>query len=122
MTYSFRPLSRIFSFAGLAAISMGLVLADADPDRITETFAGAGGRGPYFLAWRNFTPGTERVNRNGLRQYRQKDYLIDYASGTLAFTGPVSPGDSIEVEYLKGNAQANTAGAYVPTVRLMERG
>lgn len=91
-------------------------------ERILERFDGKGGRGPYFLAWRGFTPGSERVTRNGFRLYRQQDYWVDYAAGTFALLITPSPADEIRVEYRRGSAQANTSTGIAPTVRLFDSG
>jgi hypothetical protein len=85
--------------------------ATAPGTYLTREFLGQEGKqGPYALAPPDtagsvggVVPGSERVWLDGaaLRRGESEDYLIDYAGGTLAFTGkhPVTAYSEITVEY-----------------------
>ncbi len=121
---TFRPLPLLVFTALAAGCGFGprrAALADAPPERVAERFSGQGGRGPYFLAWRGFTPGSERVTRNGSRLYRQSDYTLDYGAGVLTFNAAPGLTDGIEIEYRVGAAQPNTVAAPA-TVNLLASG
>ncbi len=70
------------------------------------TFAGETGKqGPYFLGESgiHIVPGSEKVYLNGvlLKRGREKDYYVDYETGSITFTPkrPISSRDRITVEF-----------------------
>ena len=96
----------------------------ADVRTATDSFVGNGRRGPFVLSWRGIQRGSEVVTVNGIRQFRDRDYLVDPDGGLLVFDMPLQPGDSVRIQYNydAATAKRNSATAINPTFNLLSRG
>lgn len=65
----------------------------------SEVLPGNGTRAGYMLGHGNVITGSEWVDIGTKHGARNRDYTIDYASGTLFFTEPVSRMSSVRVDY-----------------------
>lgn len=65
----------------------------------SELLPGNGTRAGYVLGHGSIIPESEWVYVGARRAQRNKDYTIDYASGSLFFTEPVRKMDSVRVDY-----------------------
>ncbi len=83
---------------------------------VVDVMLGKNMKGPYYLSWRPVEQGTENVQLNGRRLQRDKDYTIDYASGTIAFTEAVDSKSIIRIEYSRDPQKAvqNTTPTVLP--------
>lgn len=88
------------------AIGRAAVPESAAAVATTEVLPGNGSRAGYVLGHSSVVPESEWVYVGARRAIRNKDYTIDYASGTLFFTEPVRSTDSVRVDY-----------RYVPSAR-----
>ena len=73
--------------------------ADDPGATATEVLPGNGTRAGYMLGHGNVIPGSEWVDVGARHGARNRDYTIDYASGSLFFTEPVSSMNSVRVDY-----------------------
>lgn len=65
----------------------------------SEILPGNGTRAGYMLSHGSVIPGSEWVDIGTRHGVRNRDYVIDYASGALFFTDPVPQSSSIRVDY-----------------------
>jgi hypothetical protein len=65
----------------------------------TDVVFGRSLKGPYLLSWKGIRPGSEAVLRNGLTQFRERDYTLDAANGTLTFVTPLRAEEIARVSY-----------------------
>ncbi|MCS7309174.1 MAG: hypothetical protein NZ741_03025 [Armatimonadetes bacterium] len=84
-----------------------------------DLLRGNGTRAGYLLRYGNLVPESERVTVDARTLQRNKDYTIDYATGTLYFTEPVRPSQTIRVyyRYLPGSGEQRGL-LQAPAVRL----
>ena len=73
--------------------------ADDPGTTASEVLPGNGTRAGYMLGHGNVVSGSEWVDIGSKHGARNRDYTIDYASGALFFTEPVSQMDSVRVDY-----------------------
>lgn len=64
-----------------------------------DVLPGNGSRAGYMLSHGNIISGSECVYIGPMHGARNRDYTIDYTSGTLFFTEPVRQMDSVRVDY-----------------------
>lgn len=98
------------------AIARAAVPESAAAVATTELLPGNGSRAGYVLGHGSVVPESEWVYVGARRAMRNKDYTIDYASGTLFFTEPVRRTDSVRVDYryvpsAKGERSVASPGA-----------
>jgi len=65
----------------------------------SEILPGNGTRAGYMLSHGSVMPGSEWVDIDAHHGVRNRDYAIDYASGAIFFTEPVSTSGSVRVDY-----------------------
>lgn len=72
-----------------------------------DLLRGNGTRAGYLLRYGNIVPDSERVTVDARTLQRDRDYTIDYGTGTLYFTEPVRPTQTIRVyyRYLPGSGE-----------------
>jgi hypothetical protein len=75
--------------------SVGAQVGQASADLLR----GNGTRAGYLLRYGNIVPESERVMVDARTLQRNRDYTIDYATGTIYFTEPVRPSQTIRVQY-----------------------
>jgi len=88
--------------AGGASAPAQTTLAISSPksfDTASEVLFGRGVRGPYSLSWKPVNQFTETLLVDGRIAQRDFDYEMDYASGVVTFSAPVSSRSMIRVEY-----------------------
>ena len=71
--------------------------------QVATRLVGNGTAGPYQLEGRFILEGTEKVKKDGLLLQGDRDYSIDYDRGTITFPFPLSPADTLLVNYEKLN-------------------
>ena len=64
-----------------------------------DLLRGNGTRAGYLLRYGNIVPESERVTVDARTLQRNRDYTIDYTTGTLFFTEPVRTSQTIRVQY-----------------------
>ncbi|MGQ9790026.1 MAG: hypothetical protein ACUVR7_05145 [Armatimonadota bacterium] len=64
-----------------------------------DLLRGNGTRAGYLLRYGNIVPESERVMVDARTLQRNRDYFIDYATGTISFTEPVRTSQTIRVQY-----------------------
>jgi len=64
-----------------------------------ETLRGNGTCAGYILSHGSIIPGSDSITVGGSKKVRNRDYTIDYASGTLMFTEPVAQSQSVTASY-----------------------
>lgn len=64
-----------------------------------DLLRGNGTRAGYLLRYGNIVPESERVTVDARTLQRNRDYTIDYATGTLYFTEPVRTSQTVRVHY-----------------------
>ncbi|NCO36712.1 MAG: hypothetical protein GW893_23000 [Armatimonadetes bacterium] len=69
------------------------------PIREREDFSGQNSPGPYALTFRPIVEGSEQITINAVLQVPDRDYEINYVSGTITFVRPVAYSSLIVVEY-----------------------
>ncbi|MCC6442127.1 MAG: hypothetical protein IT210_01585 [Armatimonadetes bacterium] len=75
---------------------------DAQTERgadATDILRGNGTRSGYLLSHGNVYARSESVSVNGMRKVRDRDYVIDYTTGSITFMDGVSTYQSIRVSY-----------------------
>lgn len=88
----------------------------------TELLPGNGTRAGYMLGHGNLITESEWVSIGAKRAARNRDYTIDYESGMLFFTEPVSTMNTVQVDYrysAKGGAERKQA---TPSMMAMKFG
>ncbi len=86
--------------------------ASDDGVMTTELLPGNGTRAGYMLGRGNVIPESEWVSIGAKRAARNRDYTIDYESGTLFFTEPISTMNTVQVDYrysAKGGTERKSA-------------
>ncbi|MFH1336047.1 MAG: hypothetical protein ABII96_05975, partial [Candidatus Zixiibacteriota bacterium] len=68
---------------------------------VSARLIGNGSSGPYQLGDGYILEGTEEVKRNGLLLHPDSDYSLNYDLGLISFSSPVSPQDTIQINYTK---------------------
>ena len=111
----FRPGSRlrVLSLAACSILALFLlppsfstVRAAEQPSLSTHVatrLVGNGTAGPYQLEGHFILQGTEQVRKGGLLLEGERDYVIDYDYGTITFSFPLLPADTLLVNYQKLN-------------------
>ena len=84
----------------------------------SEVLPGNGTRAGYMLGHGNVISGSEWVDIGPRHGTRNRDYTIDYASGTLFFTDPVSQMDSIRVDYRYSSKAQTSSSTGTPMVAM----
>jgi hypothetical protein len=64
-----------------------------------DLLRGNGTRAGYLLRYGNIVPDSERVMVDARTLQRNRDYMIDYATGAIYFTEPVRTSQTIRVHY-----------------------
>ncbi|MER3474680.1 MAG: hypothetical protein C4335_11755 [Armatimonadota bacterium] len=64
-----------------------------------DLLRGNGTRAGYLLRYGNIVPESERVMVDARTLQRNRDYVIDYTTGTISFTEPVRTSQTIRVQY-----------------------
>lgn len=112
--------TQVNAFADVSAKAATAEESKEEGVMASELLAGNGTRAGYMLGHGSVIPGSEWVAIGAKRATRNRDYSIDYASGTLFFTEPVKQRDSIQVDYrysAKGGAERNAAAPGVFAMR-----
>lgn len=88
-----------------------------------ETLQGNGTPVGHVLSHGGIVEGSESVTVNGVKQYRDVDYKIDYAGGSLAFARIVALTESISVSYryVSGDTGARSVLS-VPGMSILNNG
>lgn len=90
----------------------------------SDVFVGNDARGPYNLNWKNINRFSDGVSVDNRLLQRDSDYQMDYATGTITFTSPVSSKAIIRAEYSYDPAKAirNRAPLNMPlTLDIMKK-
>jgi len=90
--------------------------ASRDETFVSDVFFGRNTKGPYLLAWNEVVKGSETVLVDGMRMSRDRDYTLDYKSGSLIFLQPLKHGSICRVRYAYNAATArkNQASINIP--------
>lgn len=89
---------------------------DAGPNIVSDVIVGHNNKGPYYLAWTDFDPGSVTVVVNGRTLRKGDDYRIDPTTGVLAFNSVLVSDAIVRVSYriVPGKSKKSTKQLNVP--------
>ncbi len=124
----------VFAFAISASAQVATALVDSSAVQksqsessnasamTSELLPGNGTRAGYMLGHGNVVPGSEWVSIGAKHASRNRDYTIDYSSGSLFFTEPVSTMNTVQVDYRYSTAAGSERNAAAPSLVSMRFG